>query len=55
MNSKLSDYNQMILVADDDKNIRLTLRSILERNGYEVVLADPDDRLTRFTIHFPQP
>lgn len=30
----------MILVVDDDKNIRLTLKSILERNTYEVALAE---------------
>ena len=30
----------MILVVDDDKNIRLTLKSILERNAYEVTLAE---------------
>lgn len=30
----------MILVVDDDKNIRLTLKSILERNEYEVALAE---------------
>ena len=30
----------MILVVDDDKNIRLTLKSILERNEYEVILAE---------------
>ena len=30
----------MILVVDDDKNIRLTLKSILERNQYEVILAE---------------
>lgn len=30
----------MILVVDDDKNIRLSLKLILERNEYEVVLAE---------------
>ena len=30
----------MILVVDDDKSIRLTLKSILERNEYEVTLAE---------------
>ena len=30
----------MILIVDDDKNIRLTLKSILERNEYEVALAE---------------
>ena len=30
----------MILVADDDRSIRLSLKLVLERNGYEVALAD---------------
>ena len=30
----------MILVVDDDKSIRLSLKLILERNEFEVVLAE---------------
>ena len=30
----------MVLVVDDDKNIRLSLKLVLERNGYEVALAE---------------
>ena len=30
----------MILVVDDDKNIRLSQKLVLERNGYEVALAE---------------
>ena len=32
--------SKMILVVDDDKNIRLSLKLILERNEYEVALAE---------------
>ena len=34
----------MILVADDDKNIRLSLKLILECNGYEVALSEGPTR-----------
>ena len=37
-NPKRND--KMILVVDDDKNIRLSLKLILERNDYEVALAE---------------
>ena len=37
-NPKRND--KMILVVDDDKNIRLSLKLILERNEYEVALAE---------------
>lgn len=30
----------MILVVDDEKNIRLSLKLVLERNGYDVTLAE---------------
>ena len=33
----------MILVADDDKTIRLSLKLILERNEYEVALTEGGD------------
>jgi len=36
----------MILIVDDDKNIRLTLSLVLERNEYEVVMAkDPKEAI----------
>jgi len=33
-----------ILVIDDDSNVRLTIKTILERNGHSVVLAACGDR-----------
>ena len=30
----------MVLVVDDDKSIRLSLKLVLERNGYEVAMAE---------------
>ncbi len=37
---KIIKIIKMILVVDDDKNIRLSLKLILERNEYEVALAE---------------
>lgn len=38
----------MILVVDDDKTIRLSLKLILERNGYEVALAEGPKEAIQF-------
>jgi DNA-binding response OmpR family regulator len=40
----------MILVVDDDKNIRLSLKLILERNEYEVALAVQGMRAGAFDL-----
>ena len=37
----------MILIVDDDPGIRLSLRLLLTRNGYEVVMAsNPKEAMT---------
>ena len=43
----------MILVVDDDKNIRLSLKLVLERNGYEVVMAENPKEAIRVIRHTP--
>ena len=43
----------MILVVDDDKNIRLSLKLILERNGYEVALAEGPKEAIRVVRNTP--
>jgi len=43
----------MILVVDDDKNIRLSLKIILERNGYEVALAEGPKEAIRIVRNTP--
>ncbi|MBR3514447.1 MAG: sigma-54-dependent Fis family transcriptional regulator [Bacteroidaceae bacterium] len=43
----------MILVVDDDKNIRLSLKLILERNGYEVALAEGPKEAIRIVRNTP--
>ena len=36
----MKKYIHMILIVDDDKTRRLSLKLILERIGYEVTLAE---------------
>ena len=43
----------MILVVDDDKNIRLSLKLILERNGYDVALAEGPKEAIRIVRNTP--
>ena len=49
--STSADTRQRILVVDDDKAVRESLRRSLEYNGYDVVLASDGEmplRCTRF-------
>ena len=43
----------MILVVDDDRNIRVSLKLILERNGYEVALAEEPKEAIRIIRDIP--
>ena len=43
----------MILVVDDDKSIRLSLKLILERNGYEVAMAEEPKEAVRIIRDMP--
>ena len=43
----------MILVVDDDKNIRLSLKLILERNEYEVALAEGPKEAMQIVRNIP--
>ena len=43
----------MILVVDDDKNIRLSLKLILERNAYEVALAEGPKKAMQIVRNTP--
>ena len=43
----------MILVVDDDKSIRLSLKLILERNGYEVALAEGPKEAIQIVRNIP--
>ncbi|MCR4920628.1 MAG: sigma-54 dependent transcriptional regulator [Bacteroidaceae bacterium] len=43
----------MILVVDDDKQIRISLKLILERNGYEVALAEEPKEAVRIIRDIP--
>jgi len=43
----------VILVVDDDRNIRVSLKLILERNGYEVALAEEPKEAIRIIRDIP--
>lgn len=44
-----------VLVAEDDKHIRLGLREVLEDEGYEVIeAADGEEAISLFKIHDPE-
>ena len=43
----------MVLVVDDDKSIRLSLKLILERNGYEVAMAEEPKEAIRIIRDIP--
>ena len=43
----------MILVVDDDRNIRVSLKLILERNGYEVAMAEEPKEAIRIIRDIP--
>lgn len=43
----------MILVVDDDKNIRLSLKLVLERNGYKVALAEGPKEAMQIVRNIP--
>ena len=43
----------MILVVDDDKNIRLSLKLVLERNGYKVALAEGPKEAMQMVRNIP--
>jgi len=43
----------VVLVVDDDKSIRLSLKLILERNGYEVAMAEEPKEAVRIIRDMP--
>ena len=43
----------MNLVVDDDKSIRLSLKLILERNGYEIAMAEDPKEAIRIIRNAP--
>ena len=51
-NSEAYKGNEMILVADDDENVRNVILSILTDYGYQIILAlDGNDALHKFNQH----